>query len=148
MVILFLKGRKTDQAGYGTLLPRWRSASEPCPVRLLARYAIATADQGIRHEDEPLFPLVRRRQWSRFIRDELARVGVPGGGPRSPRRGGAAHLRAHIPDDERHKLSAAGGWVKTNRRMVEQYAGISIEATRHWSTLMCRHTTMLASHDD
>ena len=77
-----------------------------------------------------------------------ARVGVPGGGPRSPRRGGAAHLRAHIPDDERHKLSAAGGWVKTNRRMVEQYAGISIEATRHWSTLMCRHTTMLASHDD
>ena len=73
---------------------------------------------------------------------------VPDGGPRSPRRGGAAHLRAHIPDDERHKLSAAGGWVRTNRRMVEQYAGISIEATRHWSTLMCRHTTMLASHDD
>ena len=98
--------------------------------------------------DEPLFPLVRRRQWTSFIAAELARVGIPDGGPRSPRRGGAAHLRAHIPEDERNKLSAAGGWVRSNRRMVEQYAGISIEATEKWSTLMCRHTTMLPSHDD
>ena len=119
-------------------------------MRFLAHYADATSgnDTGVRRELEQLFPLVRRRQWASFIAGEMARIGVPNGGPRSPRRGGAAHLRAHIPEDERHKLSAAGGWVKSNRRMVEQYSGISIEATRRWSTLMCRHTTMIASQDD
>ena len=59
-----------------------------------------------------------------------------------------AHLRAHIADDERSKLCGAGGWLATNRRMVELYAGVAIETTKHWSTLMNRPVTMLHGYGD
>jgi len=32
--------------------------------------------------------------------------------------------------------------------MVEMYAGVSIEATKHWSTLMNRSVTMLHGYGD
>ena len=68
--------------------------------------------------------------------------GVGGGGDRSPRRGGAAHLRVHLQDDSRRKLCSAGGWTaKTST--AEEYAGLTIEATRHWSHLMVRPVTLL-----
>ena len=127
------------------MLPRWRAESGVCPVRTLARYVKARPHL---RPMEPLFPAANRRAWSRFVADSMQRMGTPGGGPRSARRGGMAHLRAHIADDERSKLCGAGGWLATNRRMVELYAGVAIETTKHWSTLMNRPVTMLHGYGD
>ena len=73
---------------------------------------------------------------------EMAVQGVRGGGLRSPRRGGAAHLKVHLDDDARHKLCAAGGWMPSTQT-AELYAGLTLEATRHWSRLMVRPVTLL-----
>ena len=48
---------------------------------------------------------------------------VPGRG------GGAAHLMAHLQDDTRRKLCAAGGW-SAKTQTTEDYAGTTIEVTR------------------
>ena len=140
VVLLFLEGRKTDRTGYATMMPRWRSGDEPCPVLALGEYLSAT---GTSHDpDAPLFPRVTRAALTRFIAEEMALQGVGGGGDRSPRRGGAAHLRVHLQDDSRRKLCSAGGWTaKTST--AEEYAGLTIEATRHWSHLMVRPVTLL-----
>ena len=83
-----------------------------------------------------------RAALARFIAGGVAPPGVGGGGDRSPRRGGAAHLRVHLQDDSRRKLCSAGGWTaKTST--AEEYAGLTIEATRHWSRLMVRPVTLL-----
>ena len=51
-------------------------------------------------------------------------------------------LRVHLQDDSRRKLCSAGGWtVKTST--AEDYAGLTIEATRDWSRLMVRPVTLL-----
>lgn len=140
VVLLFLEGRKTDQSGYSTLMPRWRSGDALCPVRMLGAY-VAAIGASVR-PDAPLFPRATRVALGRFIRDEMALQGVAGGGDRSPRRGGAAHLRVHLEDDSRRKLCAAGGWTaKTST--AEEYAGLTIEATRYWSKLMIRPVTLL-----
>ena len=56
--------------------------------------------------------------------------------------GGAAHLRVHLQDDSRRKLCSAGGWTaKTST--AEEYAGLTIEATRDWARLMVRPVTLL-----
>ena len=92
--------------------------------------------------DAPLFPRVTRAVLRRFVADEMALQGIGGGGDRSPRRGGAAHLRVHLQDDSRRKLCSAGGWTaKTST--AEDYAGLTIEATRDWSRLMVRPVTLL-----
>ena len=140
VVLIFLEGRKTDQSGYSTLMPRWRSGDALCPVRLLGAYVAGTGDAI--SPDAPLFPRATRVALGQFIRDEMALEGVAGGGDRSPRRGGAAHLRVHLQDDSRRKLCAAGGWTaKTST--AEEYAGLTIEATRYWSKLMIRPVTLL-----
>ena len=140
VVLLFLEGRKTDRTGYSTILPRWRSERDLCPVRALSDYVDAVGDRLA--QDGPLFPRATRKAFSRFIRDELALSGICDGGDRSPRRGGAAHLRVHLQDDSRRKLCSAGGWTaKTST--AEEYAGLTIEATRHWSRLMVRPVTLL-----
>ena len=112
----------------------------PAPVLALGGHPSAT---GASHDPEaPLFPRVTRAVLTRFIAEEVALQGVGGGGDRSPRRGGAAHLRVHLQDDSRRKLCSAGGWTaKTST--AEEYAGLTIEATRHWSRLMVRPVTLL-----
>ena len=61
---------------------------------------------------------------------------------RRHRRHASAHLRVHLQDDSRRKLCSAGGWTaKTST--AEEYAGLTIEATRHWSRLMVRPVTLL-----
>ena len=56
--------------------------------------------------------------------------------------GSRAGLRVHLQDDSRRKLCSAGGWAaKTST--AEEYAGLTIEATRHWSHLMVRPVTLL-----
>ena len=122
------------------MVPRWRSGDDPCPVLALGEHLSAT---GASHDPEaPLFPRVTRAVLTRFIAEEMALQGVGGGGDRSPRRGGAAHLRVHLQDDSRRKLCSAGGWTaKTST--AEEYAGLTIEATRHWSHLMVRPVTLL-----
>ena len=140
VVLLFLEGRKTDQTGYATMLPRWRSQDVLCPVRALGDYVREAGAQLA--AGGPLFPRAPRETFSRFICEEPAPPGVGGGGDRSPRRGGAAHLRVHLQDDSRRKLCSAGGWTaKTST--AEEYAGLTIEATRHWSRLMVRPVTLL-----
>ena len=122
------------------MLPRWRSQDVLCPVRALGDY-VSEAGAQLAAEG-PLFPRAPREAFSRFICEELALPGVGGGGDRSPRRGGAAHLRVHLQDDSRRKLCSAGGWTaKTST--AEEYAGLTIEATRHWSRLMVRPVTLL-----
>ena len=50
--------------------------------------------------------------------------------------------RVHLQDDSRRKLCSAGGWTaKTST--AEEYAGLTIGATRHWSHLMVRPVTLL-----
>ena len=139
-VLLFLEGRKTDRTGYATVLPRWRSGTEECPVRALGRYVEAVGPTLA--PDAPLFPRVSRAAFGCFLREEMALQGVADGGDRSPRRGGAAHLRVHLQDDSRRKLCSAGGWTaKTST--AEEYAGLTIEATRDWARLMVRPVTLL-----
>ena len=122
------------------MLPRWRSQHYLCPVRALGEYVRTAGNRLV--PGGPLFPRASRGASSRFIREELALQGVGGGGDRSPRRGGAAHLRVHLQDDSRRKLCLAGGWTaKTST--AEEYAGLTIEATRHWSRLMVRPVTLL-----
>ena len=76
------------------------------------------------------------------VREEMALQGVADGGDRSPRRGGAAHLRVHLQDDSLRKLCSAGGWTaKTST--AEEYAGLAIETTRDWARLMVRPVTLL-----
>ena len=136
-VLLYLPGRKTDQTGYGTTLSRWRSGNSLCPVSFLAEHWDGTAAPSA-----PLFPQVTRNALRDFLQDEMAVQGVRGGGLRSPRRGGAAHLKVHLDDDARHKLCAAGGW-KPSTQTAELYAGLTLEATKHWSRLMIRPVTLL-----
>ena len=90
----------------------------------------------------PLFPLVTRPAPKQFIIEEFAVLQVAGGGLRSPRRGGAAHLMAHLQDDTRRKLCAAGGW-SAKTQTAEDYAGTTIEVTRRWSALVVRPITLL-----
>ena len=93
-MLLYLPGRKTDQTGYGTMLSRWRSGDSLCPVSTLAEYC-----EKERPSNAPLFPLVTRHALRAFLRDEMAVQGIRDGGLRSPRRGGAAHLKVHLEDD-------------------------------------------------
>ena len=84
--------------------------------------------------------------WARHAGVEGARGMVERGsetpGVRSPRRGGAAHLKVHLEDDARHKLCAAGGWAPSTQT-AELYAGLTLEATKHWARLMIRPVTLL-----
>ena len=48
----------------------------------------------------------------------------------------------HLQDDSRRKLCLAGGWT-AKTATAEEYAGLTIEATRHWSRLMVRPVTLL-----
>ena len=139
-VLLFLQGRKTDQTGYGTTMSRWRSGGSLCPVRTLAMHC--GEQHGSADPNAPLFPQVTRSAFRDFVKDEMALQGVRGGGVRSPRRGGAAHLRAHLQDDARRMLCAAGGW-SSNTQTPEHYAGVTLEATKHWSRLMTKPATLL-----
>ena len=126
--------------GYATILPRWRSGVEECPVLTLGRHIDAVGSSL--EADAPLFPRVSRAELGAFLREELALQGIANGGDRSPRRGGAAHLRVHLQDDSRRKLCSAGGWTaKTST--AEEYAGLTIEATRDWARLMVRPVTLL-----
>ena len=71
----------------------------------------------------------------------LGRNAMPTADPFSTRSAGA-NLRVHLQDDSRRKLCAAGGWTaKTST--AEEYAGLTIEATRYWSKLMIRPVTLL-----
>ena len=81
-VLLFLEGRKTDRTGYATVLPRWRSGTEECPVRALGRYVEAVGPTLA--PDAPLFPRVSRAAFGCFLREEMALQGVADGGPPSP----------------------------------------------------------------
>ena len=47
-----------------------------------------------------------------------------------------------LDDDARHKLCAAGGWMPSTQT-AELYAGLTLEATKHWSRLMIRPVTLL-----
>ena len=87
-------------------------------------------------------PAATRAAMEEFTQAEFAALRVAGGGPRSPRRGGAAHLMAHLQDDTRRKLCAAGGW-SMRTQTAEDYAGITIEVTRQWSALMVKPITLL-----
>ena len=136
-VLLYLPGRKTNQTGYGTMLSRWRSGGSLCPVSTLAEYWEKACPSNA-----PLFPQVTRHAFRAFLRDEMAVQGIRGGGVRSPRRGGAAHLKVHLGDDARHKLCAAGGWAPSTQT-AELYAGLTLEATKHWARLMARPVTLL-----
>ena len=49
---------------------------------------------------------------------------------------------AHLQDDTRRKLCAAGGW-SAKTQTAEDYAGVTIEVTRRWSALMVRPITLL-----
>ena len=120
--------------------PRWRSGAMLCPVGILAGYLRASGDRLTR--DGPLFPAATRAAMKEFIQTEFAVLRVAGGGLRSPRRGGAAHLMAHLQDDTRRKLCAAGGW-SMRTQTAEDYAGITIEVTRRWSALMVKPITLL-----
>ena len=92
--------------------------------------------------DGPLFPLATWSALKQFILEEFTVLGVAGGGLHSPRRGGAAHLMAHLQDDTRRKLCAAGGW-SARTQTAEDYAGTTIEVTRSWAALMLRPITLL-----
>ena len=140
VALVFLAARKVDQVGFSTVIPRWRSGAALCPVGILAGYLRASGDRLAR--DGPLFPAATRAAMKEFIQTELAVLRVAGGGLRSPRRGGAAHLMAHLQDDTRRKLCAAGGW-SARTQTAEDYAGITIEVTRRWSTLMVKPITLL-----
>ena len=48
---------------------------------------------------------------------------------------------AHLQDDTRRKLCAAGGW-SAKTQTAEDYAGTTIEVTRRWSALMVRPITL------
>ena len=139
-MLLFLEARKTDQTGYGTMMSRWRSGDALCPVSCLADYVDAT--EAPTKPDDALFPTTARALFTDFMRAELALQGIGGGGPRSPRRGGAAHLRVHLRDDSRRYLCAAGGWTERSGT-AEHYAGVTIEATKTWSSLMVRPVTLI-----
>ena len=49
---------------------------------------------------------------------------------------------AHLQDDTRRKLCAAGGW-SARTQTAEDYAGTTIEVTRRWAALMLRPITLL-----
>ena len=51
-------------------------------------------------------------------------------------------MRVHLQGDSRRKLCSAGGWTAKTSTAGE-YAGLTIEATRHWSHLMVRPVTLL-----
>ena len=138
--MLYFAARKVDQSGLSTVMPRWRSGEGLCPVGVIAAYL--EAHEPLLTGDGPLFPTVTRAALKQFIIEEFAVLRVAGGGLRSPRRGGAAHLMAHLQDDTRRKLCAAGGW-SAKTQTAEDYAGVTIEVTRRWSALMVRPITLL-----
>ena len=139
-ILLYLAARKIDQSGLSTVIPRWRSGDNLCPVGTVGAYmeALEPTSTG----DGPLFPRATRSALKQFILEEFTVLGVAGGGLRSPRRGGAAHLMAHLQDDTRRKLCAAGGW-SARTQTAEDYAGTTIEVTRSWAALMLRPITLL-----
>ena len=110
MVILYLAARKVDQSGLSTVIPRWRSGEGLCPVGMIGAYL--EAFEPLLAGEGPMFPVVTRSALKQFIIEEFAVLQVAGGGLRSPRRGGAAHLMAHLQDDTRRKLCAGRDAVK------------------------------------